>query len=554
MGLFGKTKGVVGLDIGSSAVKACELVPTKGGGWEVVNLGVEPLAPEAIVDGTILDSTVVIDAITNLFENARIKTKDVATSVSGNSVIIKKIALPVMTEEELAESIQWEAEQYIPFDIEDVNIDYQILGESAENMDVLLVAAKKDKINDYTQVISQAGLNPVLVDVDAFAVQGAFEANYEVGPDEGVALVNVGASIMNINILKGESSVFWRDISSGGNKYTEEIQRELHLSQEQAEELKRGEGVEGVTAEQAAPVLEQVTGEVATEIQKTFDFFMATSGTDRIHRIVLAGGTSKIGGLDNVLAERFGAQVEILNPFEQVEIGKGVDEDEVEDDANYHAISVGCGLRNLVDTKINLLREKRTPGGGAPVRDIGEGGFQPIYAAFAAILLLALGYIGFDYYSKNAKINELTTKKAELETEKRRLEPIAKEKEELERKQKLLERKISIIKELKTKQNGPVLLLDELSRALPEYVWFRTVSEENFRITMEGLALSANHLAEFIENLKRSGRFAIPDPPNYRITEEGVSFRLVSIFSVPQPETEGEGDGEATTAQAGAGR
>ena len=150
MALFKKSKGLVGLDIGSSAIKAVELKPVKGGGYQVVNLGIEPLAPEAIVDGTILDAAVVIDTISKLFRDANIKTKDVATSVSGNAVIIKKITLPLMTEDELAESIQWEAEQYIPFDIEDVNIDYQILGQGAENMDVLLVAVKKDKINDYT--------------------------------------------------------------------------------------------------------------------------------------------------------------------------------------------------------------------------------------------------------------------------------------------------------------------------------------------------------------------------------------------------------------------
>src|SRR5690242_3144049 len=225
MALFKKSKGLVGLDVGSNAIKAVELKPIKGGGHQVVALGIEPLAPEAIVDGTILDAAVVIDTISKLFRDAHIKTKDVAVSVSGNAVIIKKITLPAMTEDELSESIQWEAEQYIPFDIEDVNIDYQILGQGAENMDVLLVAAKKDKINDYTSVISQAGLTPVLVDVDAFAMQGAYEANYDVPEDEVVALVNIGASIMNINILRGGSSVFWRDISSGGNKYTEEIQK-----------------------------------------------------------------------------------------------------------------------------------------------------------------------------------------------------------------------------------------------------------------------------------------------------------------------------------------
>ncbi|MBW8861060.1 MAG: type IV pilus assembly protein PilM, partial [Acidobacteria bacterium] len=172
----------MGLDIGSSTVKAVELKPA-GKGWKVVAFGIQPVPPDSIVDGAIIDGAAVADAIRRVFENKQFKTKEVAASLSGNAVIVKKINLPVMTEAELAESIYWEAEQYIPFDIQDVNIDYQILdagtgGESGGTMDVLLVAAKKEKIADYTGVISQAGRTPIIVDVDAFALQNAFEVNY----------------------------------------------------------------------------------------------------------------------------------------------------------------------------------------------------------------------------------------------------------------------------------------------------------------------------------------------------------------------------------------
>src|ERR1043166_1270389 len=178
---LGNKKSVVGLDIGSSAVKAVELKPA-GKGFKVSAFAVEPIPPDSIVDGAIIDGTAVADAIRRLFDNKAFKSKDVAASLSGNAVIVKKINLPVMTEAELAESIYWEAEQYIPFDIQDVNIDYQILdagtgGESGGTMDVLLVAAKKE-IADYTGVISQAGRTPIIVDVDAFALQNAFEVNY----------------------------------------------------------------------------------------------------------------------------------------------------------------------------------------------------------------------------------------------------------------------------------------------------------------------------------------------------------------------------------------
>jgi type IV pilus assembly protein PilM len=319
---FGKAKAVVGLDIGSSAVKAVELKPS-GKGFKVTAFAIEPVPPDSIVDGAIIDGTAVADAIRRLFENKAFKTKEVAASLSGNAVIVKKISLPVMTEAELAESIYWEAEQYIPFDIQDVNLDYQILdagrgADSKGTMDVLLVAAKKEKIADYLGVITQAGRTAVVVDVDAFALQNAYEANYGLEPQSVVVLLNAGASAININILAGEQSVFTRDISSGGNAYTEAVQKELNLPFESAELLKKGEVVDGVTFDEVKPVLHAMTENVLLEIQKTFDFFKATASSDRIDRIVLSGGASRVDGFAQALEERFGAPVETFDPFRKI--------------------------------------------------------------------------------------------------------------------------------------------------------------------------------------------------------------------------------------------
>jgi type IV pilus assembly protein PilM len=319
---FGKSKAVVGLDIGSSAVKAVELKPS-GKGFKVTAFAIEPVPPDSIVDGAIIDGTAVADAIRRLFENKAFKTKEVAASLSGNAVIVKKISLPVMTEAELAESIYWEAEQYIPFDIQDVNLDYQILdagrgADSKGTMDVLLVAAKKEKIADYLGVITQAGRTAVVVDVDAFALQNAYEANYGLEPQSVVVLLNAGASAININILAGEQSVFTRDISSGGNAYTEAVQKELNLPFESAELLKKGESVDGVTFDEVKPVLHAMTENVLLEIQKTFDFFKATASSDRIDRIILSGGASRVDGFAQALEERFGAPVETFDPFRKI--------------------------------------------------------------------------------------------------------------------------------------------------------------------------------------------------------------------------------------------
>lgn len=319
---LGKAKAVVGLDIGSSAVKAVEL-KAAGKKYKVLAFAIEPIPPDSIVDGAIIDGAAVADAIRRLFENKAFKARDVAASLSGNAVIVKKISLPVMTEAELAESIYWEAEQYIPFDIQDVNLDYQILDagtgpDSKGTMDVLLVAAKKEKIADYTGVISQAGRVPVIVDVDAFALQNAYEANYGVDPQAVVVLLNAGASAININILSGSQSVFTRDVSLGGNAYTEAVQKELNLPFDSAELLKKGESVDGTSYENVKPVLHAMTETVLLEIQKTFDFFKATASSDRIDRILLSGGASRVDGFAEALAERFGAPVEPFDPFRTI--------------------------------------------------------------------------------------------------------------------------------------------------------------------------------------------------------------------------------------------
>jgi type IV pilus assembly protein PilM len=350
--VFRRAKSLVGLDIGSSAVKAVELKPA-GRAFRVTACGSEPLPPDSIVDGAIIDGAAVADAIRRLFETRGIRTRDVAASLSGNAVIVKKITLPSMTEAELAESIYWEAEQYIPFDIQDVNLDYQVLESGDKNgsgsMEVLLVAAKKEKIADYTGVIAQAGRTAVVVDVDAFALQNAYEVNY--GTDAGavVVLLNAGAGATNINILSGDQSVFTRDVSIGGNAYTEALQRELNLPHDAADQLKRGAAVGGVTFEDARPVLRAVSENVLLEIQKTFDFFKATAASDRIDRIVVSGGASRAEGFTEMLTERFEAPVEHFDPFKRIAFDTRKLGGNPADVAPTAAVAVGLALRRAGD-------------------------------------------------------------------------------------------------------------------------------------------------------------------------------------------------------------
>lgn len=350
---FGQSSSVIGLDIGSDAIKAVELVPA-GKGWKVGAYGVERVPAGSIAEGGIRDQAAVADAIRRTLAQGSFKGRDVCVSLSGNAVIVKKIALPVMTPAELADSIVWEAEQYIPFDIQDVNLDYQILDggpgtEGRGSMEVLLVAAKKDRTAEFAGVVEAAGRTPVVVDVDAFALQNAYEANYGLDPEAVIVLMNAGASAVNVNILQSGRSVFTRDISVGGNAYRDALQRELGVGPEEADRLKRGQRVDGVAGEDVRAVLRAVSEQVLLEVQKTFDFFKATAAADRLDRIVLSGGASRVEGFAALLQARFGVPVELLNPFKEIGWDAARLGAEAADAEAVAAVAVGLGLRRAGD-------------------------------------------------------------------------------------------------------------------------------------------------------------------------------------------------------------
>src|SRR5919108_6480553 len=269
-------KNLVGLDIGSSAVKAVEL-GRKGTALQLLNLGFENLQTDTIVDGQIMELNNVSNVISHIFNEHQIRTTRVAAGVSGHSVIVKNIVLPQMSQEELQESFSWHAEEHIPFDIGDVNLDYELTGKSSETLHVLMAACKSDKIANVKQAIQLAGKQPVIIDVDAFALQNCYEVNYHPRHGEIVALLNIGAATMNINILNGTRSIFARDASVGGSQYTNLLQKELGLTFEQAESVKRGYPLpEGTEARPIQPIIETVSEALALEMKKTVDFYRST--------------------------------------------------------------------------------------------------------------------------------------------------------------------------------------------------------------------------------------------------------------------------------------
>ncbi len=344
--MFGKPKGLVGLDIGSSSVKAVEL-RKRGSEYELVNLALEPLRPDTVVDGAIMDAESVSTAIEKIFSEHDIKTDRVATSVSGHSVIVKRLTVAADSDEEVANAIDYEAQQYIPFDMADVYKDYQVLGPAPTGgRDVMLVAVKREKILHHTNVLNRAGKTATVVDIDAFAVQNAFEANYDPPPDLMAALLNIGASIMNINIVRGGAPLFTRDVSVGGNQYTDTLQKELDLSFEEAEKLKQGEQVGNIAPDAKAPHLRSVSEILLLEIQKTFDFFRQTTSTEHLQHIYVAGGTAKIEGLVDLLKEEFNVPVEVMNPFRKV-IPSGIERNYLEQVSPRMSVAVGLALRSF---------------------------------------------------------------------------------------------------------------------------------------------------------------------------------------------------------------
>jgi len=343
-------KSMVGVDIGSNSVKAVEL-QGKGSDLQLLNLGFETLQADSVVDGQIMELNAVSNAISSIFNEHKIKTTKVAAGVNGHSVIVKNIVLPQMTEDELQESFAWHAEEHIPFDISDVNLDYHVTNRSGDAIHVLLAACKRDKVANLKQAIQLAGKQPTVVDVDAFALQNCYELNYDPQPGHVVALLNIGASTTNINILNGVRSVFTRDATFGGNQYTSLLQKEMGLTFDQAEAVKRGMPVpEGIEQRDIAPILDTVSDILALEIQKTMDFYRATveEGESAVEKILVSGGGSKLKGLVEFLSKRFEVPVEMFDPFRKIKVdSRGFDPEYMREIVPEMAIAVGLALRGV---------------------------------------------------------------------------------------------------------------------------------------------------------------------------------------------------------------
>lgn len=361
MGLSNKTQ-VIGIDIGSHSIKIVQLLK-KRKKIELMNVGFIHLPENTFEDGMTDNPNLVSDALKHLIASEKIKSKHAVTSISGESVVIKKINIPKMTEDALADSILIEAEQYIPFDINDVNIDFTILGsvekspdeeseeteDAGEQMEVLLVAAKKDILEQRKSILLNAGLTPAVFDLDVFAIENCYGLNYDKESNQVIGIINIGASVTNINILEEKSTGLTRDLLMGGINYTENIAKQLKLEYEDAEKMKLGLNIPDENKEKIFSIIRETDDSLASEIQKSIDFY-STAANRNIDKIYLSGGSAKISGVHHALVDKIGVDVETLDPLKRISVNNKVfDPEYITDISPSIVVAVGLAFRRFDD-------------------------------------------------------------------------------------------------------------------------------------------------------------------------------------------------------------
>jgi type IV pilus assembly protein PilM len=319
MKLFSKkSKYSVGLDIGSSLIKVVEVDHSKGDPV-LTRYGIIKLPPEAIVEGEMMDQSLVIEGIQECLTKAGVSHRDVITAVSGRAVIVKKVVMDKMNPDDAKEAIFWEAEQHVPFDIDDVCLDFQILKEDvgANQMEILLVAAKKDMVNAHANIVRDAGLNPVTIDVDSFAVQNAIELTRRSEAGLVTGLINIGSDVTNINIIQNNIPYFTRDLSVGSNVFIEAIQRNLGLDFEEADAMLSGETtIEDL--ERCHNTISEAADEISMGIERSLSFLKTAGDAEQIDEVILSGGGARIPGLKDILSEKHDMEFRVNDAINKI--------------------------------------------------------------------------------------------------------------------------------------------------------------------------------------------------------------------------------------------
>jgi type IV pilus assembly protein PilM len=541
--LGGSGKTTVGLDIGSHSVKVVEL-DRSGKAMKLSRFAVVELAPGTVVDGEVVNRDHLVSAIGDAFTKAGIKPKSVNSAVSGRSVIVRRIPMEKMTEAQARQAIHWEAEQHIPFRVDEVSIDFKIINEEAApgQMEVLLVAAKKDVIHLHRGLIQGAGLRTASVDLEQFALLRAYQHAYSPSEEECVTILNIGADNTNLVIAKNGIPSFNRDLAIGGTRFVEAVQRFLGFDYDTAEGVLRGNLPEGVSAEDVKNAVSSVIQELSTSVRRSFISFQASGESTRIDKMYISGGCSLMPELASILSEQHGLPVERFSPFRSVQIEPGlVSEEEQPGLDALLAVATGLALRGFVagEMDINILPEEekqkaKTAGAAADASPFAAVvSWLPLGLVVVCIVLLGLHYMNMQKTRDSIRA-DIVSVDADIA---RMQEQLSRQLEVNALEQSLNQRRAAIAS-LSLQQKSTVYILEYLCRALyPQQsvlaeeagksIYLTDLSLMGANLQITGIARSWGDIIEFQRRLSEIS----PDGTRYLFQTEqyGQSYDVAAV-------------------------
>ncbi len=514
--MFKKGSPLLGIDISSTAVKLLEL-SEKGGRYRVESYAVEPLPPNAVTERTINDVGAVGNAIKRAWTRSGTKIRQAAVAVAGSAVITKVIALPAgLTDEELFAQIELEADRYIPFSIEEVNLDFVVLGPSEKNpqlVDVLLAASKSDNVDSRLEALEAAGLKAKVVDVEAYALELAFSLIAPHLPQQGkgtVAVVDIGATMTILNVLRDGRSIYTRELVFGGRQLTEAIQQRYGLSFEEAGKAKKAGGL---PASYQTEVLEPFMETLAQQVNRLLQFFFSSSRYTKVDHIVLAGGCANIPGIAEWVQSRLQTPTTIANPFADMMIAPRVPVRPLRDDAPAMMIACGLAMRSFVtERRINLLPWREE------LRRERQRRF--LMAALGTVILTGGAFYGVHQYVEGM-IEVQQARNDFLRQEIVKVDKRIKEVRDLEEKKQRLLARMEVIHTLQSIRPLVVHLFEEIAKAVPEGVYLTHAQRKGNELTLEGMAESYARVSTLMHNFEASPWCSTPHLNIVETREEG---------------------------------
>lgn len=505
MGFGSSVKSAVGLDIGSHSIKVVELVRA-GKSVKLARYAILELAPGTVVDGEIVNREHVNASIRDALRNAGIKPKTVYSAVSGRSVIVRRIPMEKMAEEEARQAIHWEAEQHIPFRIDEVSIDFKIINPELApgQMEVLLVAAKKEAVELHKGLLQGAGIRPTAIELEQFALQRTYEFSYRPSGDECVTILNIGAEVTNMVVVKGGLPSFNRDLSIGGSRFIEALQRSMGLDYETSEKVLRGELPEGVSADEVRSALSYVIEELSTSVRRSFISFQASGESTRIDRMYISGGCSLVPGLSTTLSEQHGLPVEQLQPFQNLLVDSStISEEDRNAVGALLAVSIGLALRAYEPGKVDInvmepgdVKRKKAAGGGTGAAARTGSPIAAVLGVLPIILIVAGAVLmGLHYMKLKKQETALQEEVTALDTQIAQMETQVGQQQLANDLSAQLEAKRTAVQSLALNQRFSVYTMEYLCRALyPEQTALAEEADKGIYLTAMVLSDSTMHL------------------------------------------------------------